>query len=273
MKLVSSWRVVALVLKRHSTPNRVTNRPCHLMEKQLTNPPQCRLCNQIGHRTRDCPDQSEGEEGFVRVSAAHLERLEEHKLREEDPRLVARKQAPQNMEVNTEASKSLEEPRLGARRRSLRGAASDPVTVPLTPGRETPAELSLVAVEGLTAEEMAMIGKRREKLAKSKAKRQETAALTGSQADYPSLGNAWSSDLVTNIMRSVESRLLALQWKKMVWQLRVKLAVEKEGHGKLRWKRNPRWISLMIGTEVAALWGHFGAMRQKLRAPDVVQRC
>lgn len=50
-------------------------------------------------------------------------------------------------------------------------------------------------------------------------------------------------------------------------------AVEIEGHGKLKWRRNSRWISLMIGTEVATLWGHFGAMRQKMRAPDVVPRC
>ena len=27
-----------------------------------------------------------------------------------------------------------------------------------------------------------------------------------------------------------------------------------------------------IGNEVATLWGHFGAMRQKIRAPDVVPR-
>lgn len=59
-------------------------------------------------------------------------------------------------------------------------------------------------------------------------------ALTASRADYPSLKNARSDDLVMNIMKSVESRLLALQWKKMVWQ------------GKMRWKRNPRWLSLMI---------------------------
>lgn len=76
-----------------------------------------------------------------------------------------------------------------------------------------------------------------------------------------------------NIKKSVESRLLVLQWKKLVWQLRVRNAIQEEGHGKMRWKRNPRWLSLMIGNEVATLWGHFGAMRQKIRAPEVIPRC
>ena len=183
--------------------------------------------------------------------------------------MTARKEAPKNMEVSPSAKASLDKPNMVNRRKAPRGLVEEP---PPT-SQDKSMEFSMVAVEGLTPDEIAMIGKRREKLAKSKAKRQETAALTGVRADYPSLGNAWSNDLVMNIMRSVQSRLLALQWKKVVWQMRVKKAVEIEGHGKLKWRRNPRWISLMIGAEVATLWGHFGAMRQKMRAPDVVPRC
>lgn len=119
----------------------------------------------------------------------------------------------------------------------------------------------------LTTEERNMIARRRERQQEVSRKKAHQAALTGEGANYPSLSTVWSNDLVTNIMRSTQSRLLTFQWKKMVWQLRVRAAVAEESRGRAQWKRNPRWLDMLIGKEIAALWGHFGSMRQKLQPP------
>lgn len=122
----------------------------------------------------------------------------------------------------------------------------------------------MVTAAGLTTEEMAIITKRREKQAASKAKVKETKALTGIRADYPSLSNAWSEDPVINVMCSVQSRLRTFIWKKFVWLLRVRNAIHIESKGKAAWRRNHRWLAMLFSKEIAALWGHFGAMRQKM---------
>ena len=113
-----------------------------------------------------------------------------------------------------------------------------------------------------------MIQKRRTKLAASAKKRIENKALTGIQADYPSLSNCWSEDLTFNILRSTQSRLVTFMWKKLVWQLRVREAINVESKGKAKWKPNPRWQAYLLSFEVAALWGHLGTVRQRLRSSD-----
>ena len=114
-----------------------------------------------------------------------------------------------------------------------------------------------------------LISKRRKKQRASKAKAQEVKALTGQRADYPSLSNLWSYELGLNIAASTTSRMRTWCWKKFVWMARIKKAVEKEGDR--RWKRNPRWLSMLLGKEVAFLFGHFGSMRQKLQAPEMTR--
>lgn len=120
---------------------------------------------------------------------------------------------------------------------------------------------------GLDPEEAAMILKRRAKKSATAQKKQQKAALTGWEADYPSLSNCWSEELACNVLRSTESRLRTFLWK-FVWQLRVKEAVRIESKGKAVWKKNPKWLSYLLSYEIAALWGHFGSMRQRLRNTD-----
>ncbi|CAE7461836.1 unnamed protein product [Symbiodinium necroappetens] len=102
--------------------------------------------------------------------------------------------------------------------------------------------------------------------AASRAKVQQTRALTGVYADYPSLSNAWSYEVGLNTVASVASRMRTYLWKKLLWQIRVKRAIEQDGDR--RWKRNPRWLSHLFAKEIGSLWGHFGAMRQKLNNPE-----
>ena len=128
------------------------------------------------------------------------------------------------------------------------------------------------ALPGLAPEEAALILKRRAKQAVSKNKKAQSAALTGGEADYPSLSNCWSNELTFNILRSTESRLRTFQWKKMVWQLRVREAVKMESKGKATWRRNPRWLTYLLSYEIAALWGHYKPMKQRLRSTDFLNQ-
>jgi len=59
-------------------------------------------------------------------------------------------------------------------------------------------------------------------------------------------------------------------WKKLVWQLKVKEAVRAEFKGRATWKRNTKWLNYLLSYEIASPWGHFGAMRQRLRSSDFV---
>jgi len=86
------------------------------------------------------------------------------------------------------------------------------------------------------------------------------------------LSNVYSDDLACNVMRSTCSRLRTYLWKKLLWQMRVKEAVKIESKGRANWKRNPRWLNLLLSYEVASLWGHFGAMRQRLRSSDFIRQ-
>lgn len=122
-------------------------------------------------------------------------------------------------------------------------------------------------ISELTQEEKQIIAKRRAKTMAAKTKRATQAALTGEAADFPSLSHVWSSEVALNMVFSLPSRMRVFLWKKLVWQLRVRDAVERTMKG-ARWKRNPRWLSRLLGREVAAVYGHYGAMRQKMNNPD-----
>lgn len=87
------------------------------------------------------------------------------------------------------------------------------------------------------------------------------AALTGSEAPFPTLSNHFSHDLTFNIMRSLQSQVVTFKWKMMLLMMRVKVAVE-ESDIRRKWRRNPRWILHTHGRFLASLWGHLGAARQ-----------
>ena len=59
--------------------------------------------------------------------------------------------------------------------------------------------------------------------------------------------------------------LTTFQWKKFVWLLRARAAFGRE------WKRNPRWLARMFGTELAFLWGHLGGARRAMDKPAAIQ--
>ena len=124
------------------------------------------------------------------------------------------------------------------------------------------------AIQGLTMQELQMVYKHREKEEEKAKKKMATAALTGWESRYPSLSNVWSDDLACNILKCFQSRMRTYLWKKVVWQLRVKEAIRVESKGQATWKRNVRWLNLLLSMEVASTWGHFGAMRQRLRSSD-----
>jgi hypothetical protein len=127
-------------------------------------------------------------------------------------------------------------------------------------------------VSSLTAEELNMIHKKRERAAKALSKKKTMLALTGQAADYPSLSQVWSMEVAYNMVHSMASRMRTFLWKKLLWQLRVKKAVEDTLGSKtqvVRWKRNHRWLAMLLAKEVGTLWGHYGAMRQKMNDPQV----
>ena len=101
----------------------------------------------------------------------------------------------------------------------------------------------------------------KDKVEKKAPRENKKAALTGSQADFPTLSNHFSLDITFNIIRSITAQTITFKWKLMLLLMRVKAAVEMDGRG-LRWKRNPRWIMQLHGRHLASLWGHVGAARQ-----------
>ena len=133
---------------------------------------------------------------------------------------------------------------------------------------ETPSSTGWEVLQDLTPEEAVMIAKRRSKAAAAKSKRDTTKALTGEAADYPSLSHVWSGEVALNMVFSMAARMRVFLWKKLLWQLRVKSAVEKMTGA--RWKRNPRWLAMLLSKEAGALYGHFGALRQRLNARDIL---
>ena len=116
-------------------------------------------------------------------------------------------------------------------------------------------------------EEYEIIQKHRAKKEATKAKTASKRALTGEEAPYPSLSNRWSPDVVLNVAGCIRARMMAFQWKKMLWQMRVKVAVMVTVKG-AQWQRNQRWLAKMFSKEMGFLYGHFGAVRKQLDNPQ-----
>ncbi|CAE7238450.1 TY4B-J, partial [Symbiodinium sp. CCMP2456] len=194
--------------------------------------PRCKLCQSTEHKTRDCPTIEEVDSNDEK-NAQEMDHDGDDRLRRAAPPRPESKMTVKGRRATT--------------------ATSSPA--PSSEGYILVEE----ATQGLTSEEIHMLNKRRAKQAASKARAVQKKALTGVHAEYPSLSHAWSNEVALNLVASTASRMRTYLWKKLVWQARVKAAVEAEGNR--RWKRNPRWLSMLLGKEVAFLFGHFGAMR------------
>ena len=197
----------------------------------------CQVRGDLGHQAKECPlleeesDQEEAASPEMVVDQGYLE--------------LNRKTAPPRR-VSRAARQPLQEKEI----------------------IETPSTTDWEVLHGLTKDEIEMINKKRTKAALTRSKREAQKALTGEQADYPSLSHVWSQEVAMNMVFSMASRMRVFLWKKLLWQLRVKNAVDRiQG---ARWKRNPRWLALLLSKEVAALWGHYGALRQRLNARDIL---
>ena len=171
------------------------------MERMASSSP---ICKSSEHRTRDCPEVSETE-SFVMTYQAEM------------------------------AVDAGDEP--GRVRKAVKPKGARPKSAALG-SREKPTVVDLEN-DQLTVEEAEFIRKRREKHVASAARVRERKALTGQLADYPSLSHCWSEELGLNIAASTTSRMRTWCWKKFVWMVRIKAAVEKDGDR--RWKRNRRW--------------------------------
>lgn len=95
---------------------------------------------------------------------------------------------------------------------------------------------------------------------KKENKPNKHAALTGSEAPFPSLSRMFSMDATFNVAKSVYAQSVTYKWKILLLMLRLKKAVEKDP-GR-RWKRNYWWLMHMEGRHLASLWGHLGSARQ-----------
>ena len=91
---------------------------------------------------------------------------------------------------------------------------------------------------------------------KSLSKKEQVLAVTGLNAEFPTLGMTLSGDAVFNMSW--------VKWKQLVWMARARNALEAEGR---RYKRHPRWLAMMFSRETAALWGHLGGAVKTLQSP------
>lgn len=99
---------------------------------------------------------------------------------------------------------------------------------------------------------------------KTISKKEQLMAITGLNAEFPTLGMTLSADPVLNMSWTIHGRLLVHKWKQMVWMLRARAAVTAEGR---QYRRHPRWLAMMFAREVAALWGHLGGATRTLQGP------
>ncbi|CAE6971831.1 unnamed protein product [Symbiodinium sp. CCMP2456] len=195
--------------------------------------PKCRICQSSEHKTRDCPQVDSDAESFSLIY---------HK------------------EMDLDAGEDRDRLRKPAQ---PRGARPKSAAAPATPSEAKEKNPTEETVSALTNEEVEFIRKRREKQAVSRARMMDRSALTGELANFP------SEELGLNIAGSTASRMRTWCWKKLVWMVRIKHAVERDGDR--RWKRNRRWLAGLLGKEIASLFGHFG-VKEGLEGIRIVEK-
>jgi len=99
----------------------------------------------------------------------------------------------------------------------------------------------------------------------SASRRTQNKALTGSLADFPTLGLMRSHDPVCSMAWELRARLVIHKWKVFKVMLQAKAAVER---ARRPWRRPCRWLAGLLAKETSAIWGHMGAAAQALRGPN-----
>lgn len=244
----------------------------------LTERRRCRACGDFGHRTRECPGLTSGDameeeemDAWSQMSETFIDQRAAERSRREGLRAIAAMDRYEERREEILRAATAKAKAKSAARSLAVDAMSSSAAWEVGSQEEITQYFDMASGEFLpTPQELEMLKKKREKkveqAAKSQAKRGEKAALTGEQANYPSLSHCWSQEVALNLAASVKARMSTFLWKKMLWQLRVKKAVERTYPG-ATWKRNRRWLAILMGKEVAALWGHMGAMRKQMWTP------
>ena len=100
-------------------PSNNNSRQPTVPRMSVVNPPLCRMCGIVGHRTRQCPNLSDPE-SVVELESQTGDSFQEveHLQRQEEPRQAARKEPPTSMEVDRPAK--------GTRSRSRSPGSSHP---------------------------------------------------------------------------------------------------------------------------------------------------
>lgn len=99
---------------------------------------------------------------------------------------------------------------------------------------------------------------------KTRSKADQQAATTGELAAFPLLGMTKSWDPCMNASWVFHQRMITHKWKVLVLQMRFREAMSAEN---IVWKRHSRWLAGLFATEIAAVWGHFGACVKTIRGP------
>ena len=140
---------------------------------------------------------------------------------------------------------------------------------------EMQAQMAQMATMMMEMQEMATAAKAKAK-SRSKAagsgqtapKENKKAALTGREADFPTLSHRYSYDVTFNILGSITEQALTFKWKLLLLMLRMKQAVEADKSTRRRWKRNPRWIMHMNGRFLAGTMGPSGQRPSVVLQPE-----
>lgn len=222
---------VLLKFQKHQTRSIVHSSPMSVQP--------CRLCGEPGHRAMQCPYLVSDDEMIVPDDVNSLHSQQSHAMGSE-----GRHRPPPQW---TESEMAAFQRRVIAEAKAEAKAKYPPRKPPqAADGWERlmmgqPQVFSMAAGDEefqLTEAEIQMLKKKRERKSAAQAKAKEKKALTGQLADYPSLSHCWSSEVALNIAACARSRMVTFLWKKLLWQLRVKMAVEVT-YPRASWRRNP----------------------------------
>ena len=92
--------------------------------------------------------------------------------------------------------------------------------------------------------------------------RAQRGQMMGEAMETHVLALVHSQNPADNLARAVRVRMMASNWRRLVWTVRMFLAHVDEG---LPFRRNPRWQARLFAADVATMWGHLGSAVRTLR--------
>lgn len=160
----------------------------------------CRVCGDPGHRSCQCPNiQSEEEDLAHLQSVLAMETTSHHSWEEPTPSNASMKSF-----LPVERSSPKKSPKAKAKTAAAGvGGGSKPEQYRLDQGEEE------INIQDLTPQEMARIAKSRAKAQQARVKREETRALTGVRADYPTLSRSYSEEIAFNMIWCLRSKMMS----------------------------------------------------------------